>query len=340
MERKTNPSCHLLYHRLPHHCKHSRLRIIPQKKARGRVLPITSRLVSLITLATKIGSLLQTITAEHENHRFPDKPFTYNPHFDKRKEKWWNSYPAWWQNNYEPNFSCQLERRIGGPNGNGDGPKWICDPHQIQRLAKERKAKDPSHPGCVIYSIGSKGDFSFELGMQQQVGKDVCEYHIFDVNDYTSQANQVGLGRVHFHHWGLRSQDSKSPGQQFMKLKSGYTLKGLHDIVKELGHEHLETIDIFKIDCEGCEWTTFQDWVSPNMPRLQQIQVELHEAPLEVIDFFNTLENAGYVRTHKEPNIQFGPSSVEYAFLKLDKEFFSARKHRQGATAVLDSATR
>ena len=47
-------------------------------------------------IGDKDWKLLQTITAEHENHRFPDKPFTYNPHFDKRKEKWWNSYPAWW----------------------------------------------------------------------------------------------------------------------------------------------------------------------------------------------------------------------------------------------------
>jgi len=164
--------------------------------------------------------------------------------------------------------------------------------------------------------------------MQQQLGKGVCEYHIFDVDNYAVMAQQVGLERVFFHHWGLGSQNDKSARQ---KLKSGQMLKGLHDTVRELGHENLEAIDIFKIDCEGCEWTTFQDWVSPNMPRLQQIQVELHKAPLEVIDFFDTLEYAGYVRTHKEPNIQFGASCVEYAFLKLDREFFSARKQRKSS---------
>jgi len=45
------------------------------------------------------------------------------------------------------------------------------------------------------------------------------------------------------------------------------------------------------------------------------------------IPFFEFLEEAGYVRFHKEPNIQYNDGSCEeYAFLKLDKEFFAARK--------------
>ena len=63
---------------------------------------------------------------------------------------------------------------------------WVCDPHKIAKLAAARKAKDPNHPGCVIYSIGrSNGDFSFEMGMQNEIGAGVCEFHIFDIKDYT-----------------------------------------------------------------------------------------------------------------------------------------------------------
>lgn len=117
---------------------------------------------------------LQQIFNEHVNHLHPEKPFVYHPqsqehqsipqvYVNRRGHSGWNSYAAWYQSNYEPNFSCQFERRIGGT-GNGDGPKWVCDPHRIRKLAKERRAKDPSHPGCVVYSVGSNGDFSFELG--------------------------------------------------------------------------------------------------------------------------------------------------------------------------------
>lgn len=275
---------------------------------------------------------LRQMVAEHQNHKYPEAPLTHNPHFDKRHMKYFNSYPAWWQTNYEPNFSCQFEKRIGNAGGNGDGPKWICDPHRIKRMAEERKAKDPSHPGCVIYSIGSNGDFSFEYGMQEEVGLGVCEFHIFDMGNYTEKMPK-GLERAHFHQWGLAKQGNSEgdpkPGQKYY---------GLKDTIKLLGHEQLDTIDVFKIDCEKCEWKTFKDWVGPGIPNLQQIQVELHNAPTEAIDFFTFIEEeGGYVRFHKEPNIQFNDGScIEYALLKLDMEFFDLRKEVQLAKHITD----
>mmetsp|Transcript_1391 Transcript_1391/g.1794 ORF Transcript_1391/g.1794 Transcript_1391/m.1794 type:complete len:361 (-) Transcript_1391:62-1144(-) len=260
---------------------------------------------------------LRYIAAKHVNHLFPDFPFTHNPHFEQRHRKYFKSYPAWWQTNYEPNFSCQFEVRVGG-NGNGDGPKWVCDPHRIVRMAKARKAKDPTHPGCVIYSIGSNGDFSFEYGMMEILGNNTCEFHIFDMGDYESRMPE-GLGRATYHQWGLKKQDpnaldTPAPGQR---------LYGLKDTIKLLGHENLDTIDIFKIDCDNCEWKTFKDWLDPDIPMLQQIQVELHGARPAAIDFFDGMEEEGYVRFHKEPNIQFNDGScIEYALLKLDKNFF------------------
>lgn len=61
---------------------------------------------------------------------------------------------------------------------------------------------------------------------------------------------------------------------------------------------------------------------------LHQILVEVHKAPMDpVLDFFNSIEAAGYLRFHKEPNIQFCPSCLEYGFIKVDKEFLVGKKN-------------
>ena len=59
-----------------------------------------------------------------------------------------------------------------------------------------------------------------------------------------------------------------------------------------------------KIDCEMCEWQTFHDWLADDVPMLHQILVEVHKAPKNAVDFFDSLEADGYMRFHKEPNIQ------------------------------------
>lgn len=271
--------------------------------------------------------LLQKIVGEHVNHAYVKEPLTFNPQFSTRNLAMFNSNFAWYQNNYEPNFSCRFERRVGG-NGNGDGPKWICDPHRIARIAQQRKQKDAQHPGCVVYSIGSNGDFSFEMGMQKSVGVGICEFHIFDMGDYEEKMPKE-LVRAHYHRWGVGEQKEnagKDPPEPFVwKGKQFYSLK---DTIKVLGHDTLDAIDVFKIDCDGCEWKIFADWLDPEIPNLLQMQVEVHKAPgKKALQFFDGLEEAGYVRFHKEPNIQFiKGEAVEYAFLKLDKEFFSANK--------------
>jgi len=282
--------------------------------------------------------LLQNMVAQHWNHKFPERPLTHHPTWRGAGQSGQLHIPAWYQTNFEPNFSCQFEKWIGATGeesrGNGDGPKWICDPHRIKRLAAERKAQDPNHPGCVIYSVGSAGDFSFEKGMEEELGPGTCEYHIFDMGDFEEKMKLQNISRAHFHRWGLDTQGEENiqPGAEFY---------GLKDTVKLLGHDNLDVIDVFKIDCEKCEWRIYRDWLLSGLPSLQQIQVEIHSGNIgkmhqaekhdhdisPEIPFFEFLEEAGYVRFHKEPNIQYNDGSCEeYAFLKLDKEFFAARK--------------
>ena len=73
---------------------------------------------------------LQQIFNEHVNHLHPEKPFVYHPqsqehqsipqvYVNRRGHSGWNSYAAWYQSNYEPNFSCPFERRIGGTGQSG-----------------------------------------------------------------------------------------------------------------------------------------------------------------------------------------------------------------------------
>lgn len=210
---------------------------------------------------------------------------------------------AWYQNNYEPEFNCRHEKRIGKL---GDGGKWICDPH---RLAKEID--------CLVYSVGSNNDFSFEQAVKDNIGQH-CEIHTFDPADYAREAKKVGST---YHQWGI---DGTSHGDQKQQI-----FKTLKQTVEELGHAN-RTIDLFKIDCEGCELQSHQTWFEAPVT-LRQILVEVHDdfkgrikGPM-VPDFYKNMYRNNYVIFHKEPNIQYNPGCVEYGFLKLDRTFFAAK---------------
>ena len=49
----------------------------------------------------------------------------------------------------------------------------------------------------------------------------------------------------------------------------------------------------------------------------------------KVLDFFDSLDTAGYLRYHKEPNIQFGSACLEYGFVKVDKSFTEKKINKQ-----------
>ena len=202
---------------------------------------------------------------------------------------------TWYQRNWEPAISCQHERRIGSW---GDGGKWVCDPHRIP--------KKPTN-SCIVYSVGSNNEFDFEEGILADISPE-CEIHTFDPTVGDSPSNLPAHGKILFHPWGLADQ-TEGP------------YKTLSTIVDELGHTGKE-IDIFKIDCEGCELETFKTWFS-GTPLIRQIQLEVHRGtgdtprtPIHELMLF--LKSNGYVIFHKEPNIQFGGGvCVEYAFLRL-----------------------
>jgi len=129
-----------------------------------------------------------------------------------------------------------------------------------------------------------------------------------------------------YHAWGLKGSyetDEADTSDSFTRrFGNEGDYKTLQETAKLLGHEG-RVVDVFKIDCEGCEWRSYKDWFSGVMD-LRQILVEVHNVPPVAIDFFQDLHDKGYVIFSKEPNLGGASSGgcVEYSFLKLDKSYF------------------
>jgi len=214
---------------------------------------------------------------------------------------------VWYYENYYPNFSCPHERRVGG---GGDGPKWVCDVHRITQKASD----------CLIYSVGSNGDFNFEISVFEEIHPE-CEVHTFDPEIRGGNFGEKAPVNVHYHAWGF-GDEATAASLNAHGRKGKY--KTIKQTIEELGHVG-KVIDLFKIDCEGCEWSTYKEWFEADVT-LRQILVETHRIPKEADDFFeNVLRKEGYVLFHKEPNVKYsrgGGLCVEWAFLKMDTTFF------------------
>jgi len=223
---------------------------------------------------------------------------------EKENSKWCESPcvgKKWFAFHYEPTFSCSLKERIGKW---GDGGKWICNPHQIAQAAASGK-------GCLVYSIGSSGEFSFEEAVLQHMP--TCNVHTFDPGRFHAPSP------IQYHAWAIGDK----PPQ-----------KNMQSILAELGHAG-KVIDILKIDCEGCEWNFFQHIFNAGA-EIRQLVLELHwghsfpsngnvnyPAKRESVErLFQDLTERGYVVFHKEPNTHAcGGDCLEISFLKLSTTF-------------------
>ncbi|GFH50467.1 hypothetical protein CTEN210_06943 [Chaetoceros tenuissimus] len=256
--------------------------------------------------------ILRSIASSRQKHVIPNDEKTFFVGKEKKKAEGQRVPLAWFQSHYEPDFSCMFRKRVGG-NGLGDGPKWVCDPHRIIQQANKRKKKNNKIPGCLIYSIGSCGDFSFEISMQKMLGVETCEVHTFDIDDYSNKVPKNM--NIFFHHWGI---DSKT-----WQNEKGKSFKTIKETMQELNHFEMEAVDIFKIDCEGCEHSTYMEWLDESHPALHQVLVEIHgKSAKEMSSLLDSFLSAGYVMFSKEHNIQYPNLPIsEFSFLKLSKEF-------------------
>jgi len=209
---------------------------------------------------------------------------------------------SFWQLHYEPSFSCSFERRLGPA---GDGGKWVCDPHRITR------ATDAGQP-CLVYSIGSNGDFGFEKAVHADISAR-CDLHTFDTNRWQDYADPL--------------QPMQGPPDYVFYHVRNVGETPMAFVYREMGHMD-RVIDILKIDCEGCELATVKDWFSEGVS-IRQILVEVHGPggqPEEIHKFFEFLFSLGFVIFHKEPNLRSndfvaGGNFIEYGLLRLSPDF-------------------
>lgn len=83
----------------------------------------------------------------------------------------------------------------------------------------------------------------------------------------------------------------------------------------------VKTIDVLKIDCEGCEYTVLRDKQTLDFLRkhVKQVLVEVHFTnAADTADLATQLAHAGFRVFSKEPNVQYSNGDcVEYSLLNI-----------------------
>ena len=214
----------------------------------------------------------------------------------------------WFQQNVESVFNCLNKQRIGG-SGLGDGPKFVCDPMTVAKK-----------PGCLIYSIGSNGKYEFE-DFWAELSDGKCEVHTFDFGNYERKGDK-SKKNIHYHRLGLGTPEEASKPFYDPKSQQNVTIKSFDQIIKDLGHQNRE-IDLLKIDCEGCEYKTFQDLTTKN---IGQINIEVHLVKGQLThDMFDAFRANNYAMYSKEFNVMTPKgkgSLVEFSFIRLHPDFW------------------
>jgi hypothetical protein len=76
-------------------------------------------------IPVKQWEMHREIYLQNTNHINPMDPLSGSSRIVNSTPDWMSIPATWYQNNYEPNFNCAFEKRIGGYTMNGDGPKWV-----------------------------------------------------------------------------------------------------------------------------------------------------------------------------------------------------------------------
>jgi hypothetical protein len=243
-----------------------------------------------------------------------------------------HGFSFWWQDHWEPTWSCPLEERImhhekGARQTSGDGGKWVCDVELMPR----------GHQNCLVYSFGSHGIYSFELGM---AAARECEIHTFDPFKLGETPRGHGISA---HPWGLAATDYvTSPMPQWGGERK--TMRSLPSIYRELGHTG-RTIDVLKVDIDGIEFgildnETFWDDLRRSNIQISQLLLEVHFQGIspdaftpdfktssghahrlntgpELDGLLRVITSQGFAMFHKEVNLAAN-DACEYGFLKVD----------------------
>ncbi|MCX8520488.1 MAG: FkbM family methyltransferase [Rhodoferax sp.] len=211
---------------------------------------------------------------------------------------------------FPPSFNCPFKYRLGRLS---DGGKVVCNWETL----RDKCATDPH--AAAIYSVGVRGDISFETDLVQRTG---CAVHAFD---HTEVALPEPVPGITFAQIGLAPTDSP-------------LLLSLPTLMAQRGHTR---IDLLKIDCEGCEWAVFDSLNATGvLPSIDQLSIELHFAQAhtnnpgptsgvrDVLAFFEAMESAGLYPFSWEVNHNAGASRmmpwvIEYSFVRARSRFMT-----------------
>lgn len=239
--------------------------------------------------------------------------------FNERRRKRQEHYPDYRKDNlgetriydlFEPEAVCFDEERFGTKerySAFGDGPKFVCGVDLIAEKARQQK------DGCLVYSVGSYNRIDFEVAVSNFMPG--CETHTFDP---TLKDAFIGDDYATFHPWGIGLD-----GQPKSYKGKTWDGKGIESIMTELGHLN-RTLDILKIDCEGCEYQAMPvlfEAIAAGRLKVNQIQIELHGLNYPRVErFFHAADNAKMRIFHKERNHWGcdGYECLEYALISED----------------------
>jgi hypothetical protein len=227
-------------------------------------------------------------------------------YFQHNRNRFLDSTYMFFQDNYEPTFSCRFEQRLGI---NGDGGKWICDVYRLKQLKS-----------CLIYSLGSNGEFSFENETKRVLPN--CDIHTFDMKQF----NCTDICTFHKVKIGNGSSETKT----------------LRMIMSELQHSGRH-IDILKTDVEGSEYEFFEDLFNTTdhlSDNIRQILVEIHLSSIikvvnnvTIYDYkkihrlFQLFHDKHFVIFHKEVNLYNPHRAFEFSLIRLNEKFFHINNH-------------
>ena len=211
---------------------------------------------------------------------------------------------------FPPAFNCPFRERLGCLS---DGGKVVCN---WQVLAARCAAGSDA---AAVYSLGVRGDVSFEADLANRTG---CAVHAFGF--HTVDSLPAPVAGVRFNRVGLAPADMPP------------ALLSLPTMMAARGHDR---VHLLKVDCEDCEWAVFGELARGGaLARVDQVLIELHfrqpatnlavpdSGVRQVFNFFEDMEAAGLLAFSWEVNHNAGaagamPWVIEYSFVCPDSAF-------------------
>lgn len=207
-------------------------------------------------------------------------------------------------NPLKPFIQCPPNQPLIRYGNAADGGKLLCD---------MSKLPEP----CIIYSLGSNGDYSFE---QDALKHTKCEIHTFDCT------------------YDGKSIDPRHIYHKVCVGKAGPLFKTWDQITRELGHK---VIDVAKIDIEGHEAAVLAE-LRHDIPLPRQVVIEIHmrpqqgvptalaapaaRTPAQVALMFMHMASIGYGVVGEEDNI-WGEAGccAEFTFLHVERHWLGLK---------------